>query len=389
MRKDIPMASEKPIVSAQWAVPSETPTPQQLQGTDHSSHATAVGWLLVGLAFVTLMVFVLSLTIGSVLIPTEEIMAVLLGGSASKSSWTTIVLKFRLPKALTAMLAGAALSVSGLQMQTLFRNPLAGPFVLGISSGASLGVALIILLAGAAVSMGGSTTLLAGVSLAGDTSLALSAIFGSGLVLFLVLFVARKVQSGMTLLILGLMFGYATGALVSVLLYFSIDDRIQAYISWTFGSFGGVTWRQLQVMAPAILLGLVGGHLLMKPLNALLLGETYARSLGLNVHHARLGIICSSAVLAGVVTAFCGPIGFLGIAVPHLCRSLFHTSDHRLLLPAVSLMGATLALGADIIAGLPGSQLTLPLNAVTALLGAPVVIWVILRQRNLREAFAG
>lgn len=383
------MATEKPIASAQWAVPSETPTPQQLQVTDHSSHATAVGWLLVGLAFVTLMVFVLSLTIGSVLIPTEEIMAVLLGGSASKSSWTTIVLKFRLPKALTAMLAGAALSVSGLQMQTLFRNPLAGPFVLGISSGASLGVALIILLAGAAVSMGGSTTLLAGVSLAGDTSLALSAIFGSGLVLFLVLFVARKVQSGMTLLILGLMFGYATGALVSVLLYFSIDDRIQAYISWTFGSFGGVTWRQLQVMAPAILLGLVGGHLLMKPLNALLLGETYARSLGLNVHHARLGIICSSAVLAGVVTAFCGPIGFLGIAVPHLCRSLFHTSDHRLLLPAVSLMGATLALGADIIAGLPGSQLTLPLNAVTALLGAPVVIWVILRQRNLREAFAG
>ena len=370
-------------------MPSETPTPQQLQGTDHSSHATAVGWLLVGLAFVTLMVFVLSLTIGSVLIPTEEIMAVLLGGSASKSSWTTIVLKFRLPKALTAMLAGAALSVSGLQMQTLFRNPLAGPFVLGISSGASLGVALIILLAGAAVSMGGSTTLLAGVSLAGDTSLALSAIFGSGLVLFLVLFVARKVQSGMTLLILGLMFGYATGALVSVLLYFSIDDRIQAYISWTFGSFGGVTWRQLQVMAPAILLGLVGGHLLMKPLNALLLGETYARSLGLNVHHARLGIIGSSAVLAGVVTAFCGPIGFLGIAVPHLCRSLFHTSDHRLLLPAASLMGATLALGADIIAGLPGSQLTLPLNAVTALLGAPVVIWVILRQRNLREAFAG
>ncbi len=389
MRKDIPMATEKPITSAQWAVTSETPTPQQLQGTDHSSHATAVGWLLVGLAFGTLMVFVLSLTIGSVLIPTEEIVAVLLGGSASKSSWTTIVLKFRLPKALTAMLAGAALSVSGLQMQTLFRNPLAGPFVLGISSGASLGVALIILLAGAAVSMGGSTTLLAGVSLAGDTSLALSAIFGSGLVLFLVLFVARKVQSGMTLLILGLMFGYATGALVSVLLYFSIDDRIQAYISWTFGSFGGVTWRQLQVMAPAILLGLVGGHLLMKPLNALLLGETYARSLGLNVHHARLGIIGSSAVLAGVVTAFCGPIGFLGIAVPHLCRSLFHTSDHRLLLPAVSLMGATLALGADIIAGLPGSQLTLPLNAVTALLGAPVVIWVILRQRNLREAFAG
>ena len=349
----------------------------------------APGLLLAGLALIALAVFLLSLAVGSVRIPIDEIVAVLLGGDASKPAWAIIVLKFRLPKALTAMLAGAALSVSGLQMQTLFRNPLAGPFVLGISSGASLGVALTVLLAGVAVGLGDSTSLLAGISLAGDTSLALSAIAGSGLVLLLVMSVARKVQSGMTILILGLMFGYTTSALVSVLIYFSVAERIQAYISWTFGSFGGVTWRQLQVMAPAIVLGLAGGHLLMKPLNALLLGETYALSLGLNVGRVRLGVIGSSAVLAGVVTAFCGPIGFLGIAVPHLCRSLLHTSDHRLLLPAVSFMGATLALGADIVAGLPGSQLTLPLNAVTALLGAPVVIWVILRQRNLREAFAG
>ncbi len=351
--------------------------------------ALGPGLMLAGLALVAFAAFLLSLAVGSVRIPLDEIVGVLLGGEASKTAWTTIVLKFRLPKALTAMLAGAALSVSGLQMQTLFRNPLAGPFVLGISSGASLGVALTVLLAGVAVGLGGSTTLLAGISLAGDTSLALSAIFGSGLVLLLVMAVARRVQSGMTLLILGLMFGYTTSALVSVLIYFSVVERIQAYISWTFGSFGGVTWRQLQVMAPAILLGLAGGHLLMKPLNALLLGETYALSLGLNVRRVRLGIIGSSAVLAGVVTAFCGPIGFLGIAVPHLCRSLLHSSDHRLLMPAVSFMGATLALGADIVAGLPGSQLTLPLNAVTALLGAPVVIWVILRQRNLRQAFAG
>ena len=351
--------------------------------------SVAPGLLLAGLALVALAAFMLSLAVGSVRIPLDEIVSVLLGGEASKQAWATIILKFRLPKALTAMLAGAALSVSGLQMQTLFRNPLAGPFVLGISSGASLGVALTVLLAGVAVGLGGSTTLLAGISLAGDTSLALSAIIGSGLVLLLVMSVARKVQSGMTLLILGLMFGYTTSALVSVLIYFSVVERIQAYISWTFGSFGGVTWRQLQVMAPAIILGLAGGHLLMKPLNALLLGETYALSLGLNVRRVRLGIIGTSAILAGVVTAFCGPIGFLGIAVPHLCRSLLHTSDHRLLLPAVSFMGATLALGADIVAGLPGSQLTLPLNAVTALLGAPVVIWVILRQRNLRQAFAG
>lgn len=349
----------------------------------------APGLLLAVLVLLALAAFVLSLAVGSVRIPLRDIVAVLLGGEAAKPAWETIVLQFRLPKAVTAMLAGAALSVSGLQMQTLFRNPLAGPFVLGISSGASLGVALTVLLAGVAVGLGGSTTLLAGISLAGDASLALSAILGSGLVLLLVMSVARRVQSGMTLLILGLMFGYTTSALVSVLIYFSVVERIQAYISWTFGSFGGVTWRQLQVMAPAILLGLAGGHLLMKPLNALLLGETYAQSLGLNVRRVRLGIIGSSAVLAGVVTAFCGPIGFLGIAVPHLCRSLLNTSDHRLLLPAVSFMGATLALGADIVAGLPGSQLTLPLNAVTALLGAPVVIWVILRQRNLRQAFAG
>ena len=349
----------------------------------------APGLLLAGLLLLALAAFMLSLAVGSVHIPLRDIVAVLLGGDAAKPAWATIVLQFRLPKALTAMLAGAALSVSGLQMQTLFRNPLAGPFVLGISSGASLGVALTVLLAGVAVGLGGSTTLMAGISLAGDASLALSAILGSGLVLLLVMSVARRVQSGMTLLILGLMFGYTTSALVSVLIYFSVVERIQAYISWTFGSFGGVTWRQLQVMAPAILLGLAGGHLLMKPLNALLLGETYAQSLGLNVRRVRLGIIGSSAVLAGVVTAFCGPIGFLGIAVPHLCRSLLNTSDHRLLLPAASFMGATLALGADIVAGLPGSQLTLPLNAVTALLGAPVVIWVILRQRNLRQAFAG
>ncbi len=369
-------------------VPLATPN-QGVQAEPARGVALGPGLMLAGLALVALAAFLLSLAVGSVRIPLDEIVAVLLGGDASKTAWTTIVLKFRLPKALTAMLAGAALSVSGLQMQTLFRNPLAGPFVLGISSGASLGVALTVLLAGVAVGLGGSTTLLAGISLAGDTSLALSAILGSGLVLLLVMAVARRVQSGMTLLILGLMFGYTTSALVSVLIYFSVVERIQAYISWTFGSFGGVTWRQLQVMAPAILLGLAGGHLLMKPLNALLLGETYALSLGLNVRRVRLGIIGSSAVLAGVVTAFCGPIGFLGIAVPHLCRSLLHSSDHRLLLPAVSFMGATLALGADIVAGLPGSQLTLPLNAVTALIGAPVVIWVILRQRNLRQAFAG
>lgn len=330
-------------------------------------------------------VFLLSLSLGSVSIPVEQIVTILFGGTPEKTSWATIVLKFRLPKAITAALAGAALSASGLQMQTLFRNPLADPFVLGISSGASLGVALVVLVAGVA----GGSSLLAGVSLVGDVSLAVASIIGSALVLLLVMAVARRVQSTMTLLILGLMFGYATSALVSVLLYFSIAERIQAYISWTFGSFSGVTWGQLQVFGPVVVVALIFSHLLVKPLNALLLGETYARSMGLNVRLARLGVIATSASLAGVVTAFCGPIGFLGIAVPHLCRSLFHTSDHRLLMPSVVLLGGILAVAADLLAQLPGSQLMLPLNAVTALLGAPVVTWVILRQRNLRESFAG
>ena len=337
--------------------------------------------LIVGL----IAVFLLSLSLGSVSIPLEQIVTILFGGTAERASWATIVLKFRLPKAITAALAGAALAASGLQMQTLFRNPLADPFVLGISSGASLGVALVVLVAGVA----GGSSLLAGVSLVGDVSLAFASIIGSTLVLLLVMAVSRRVQSTMTLLILGLLFGYATSALVSVLLYFSIAERIQAYISWTFGSFGGVTWSQLQIFGPVVVVALILSHLLVKPLNAFLLGETHARSMGLNVGLARLGVITTSASLAGIVTAFCGPIGFLGVAVPHLCRSLFGTSDHRVLLPAVTLMGGILALGADLLAQLPGSQLTLPLNAVTALLGAPVVAWVILRQRNLRESFAG
>ena len=198
--------------------------------------------------------------------------------------------------------------------------------------------------------------------------------------------VARRVQSVVTLLILGLMFGYITSAIVSLLIYFSIANRVQIYLSWTFGSFGGVTWGQMQVFAPVIVIGLVAALLLVKPLNALLLGETYARSLGLNVRRVRVLIIASTALLAGAVTAFCGPVGFLGIAVPHVCRVILGTSDHRALVPASILMGGMVALLADWVAQFPGSQITLPLNAVTALLGAPVVIWVILRRRSLRSS---
>ena len=327
--------------------------------------------------------FVLDLAIGSVTIPLQDIITIVAGGEPAKASWSPIVLSFRLPKAVTATLAGAALAVGGLQMQTLFRNPLADPFILGISSGASLGVALVVLSTGAA------TGFLAAVDFLNNLSLIGAAILGGGLVMALVIAVAQRVRSNMTLLILGLMFGYTTGALVSVLLYFSVPEQIQAYIAWTFGSFGGVTWSQMQLLAPVVLLGLALAYLLIKPLNALLLGEAYARSMGLTVAWVRFWIITSTALLAGAVTACCGPIGFLGIAVPHLCRALFNTSDHRVLVPATIMMGGLIALIADLVAGLPGSSIVLPLNAITALLGAPVVAWIILRRPNLHQSFAG
>lgn len=330
-----------------------------------------------------LVMFLLSLAVGSVEIPLDQIITVLLGGEAERTAWTNIVIKFRLPKALTAVLAGMALGVSGLMMQTFFRNPLAGPFVLGISSGASLGVALVVLSTG---TIGG--TLLAGIGLSGDLMLAVAAGLGAGLTMVIVLGVSMRIQSSMTLLILGLMFGYLVSAMVSLLLYFSVPERIQAYINWTFGSFSGVTWDQLPILAGIVGVGLLVSLALTKSLNALLLGENYARSLGLNIFWTRIGIVSATALLAGVVTAFCGPIGFIGIAVPHLCRSLFNTSDHRILVPATILMGAIVALVASLIAEVPGNNLVLPLNAVTALMGAPVVIIVILRQRNVGRSFA-
>jgi len=328
--------------------------------------------------------FLVTLAVGSVTIPLDQVITVLLGGEADRASWTNIVLKFRLPRAVTALLAGAALGVSGLLMQTFFHNPLAGPFVLGISSGASLGVALVVLSAG---TVGG--TLLAGFGLSGDLLLASAAAIGASLTLLLVVLVASRVQSSMTLLILGLMLGYLVSALVSLLLYFAIPERIQAYISWTFGSFGGVTWEQMPILAGGISVGLVLALVLTKSLNALLLGEGYARSMGMNIRMVRLVVVIATALLAGTVTAFCGPIGFIGIAVPHLCRSLFNTSDHRLLVPGTILMGGLVALVAALIAEVPGMDIALPLNAVTALIGAPVLIVVILRQRNLQQSFGG
>jgi iron complex transport system permease protein len=325
--------------------------------------------------------FVASLALGSVQVPLGDVVTILLGGEGARATWTTIVLDFRLPKAITALLAGAALGTGGLLMQTLFRNPLADPYVLGVSSGASLGVAIVILATGAA----GTTTLLTTMTFTGDLSITLAASIGAALVLALVLLVGARVRHALTLLILGLMFGYAVSAVVSILMHFSIPERVQAYVNWTFGSFGTVTWSQLGVLALAVGAGLLLAAMRAKPLDALLLGETYARSMGVDVRRARLLLIAAAALLAGAVTAFCGPIGFLGIAIPHIARMIFRSSAHALLLPACALLGATLALIADMVAQLPGTQALLPLNAVTALIGAPVVVWLLLRKEGIRR----
>lgn len=341
-------------------------------------------WFTSLLLFLLLLAFLLSLAFGSVKIPLAQVAHILLGGVPAKASWADILFQFRLPKALTALLVGAALSAAGLQMQTLFRNPLADPFVLGVSSGASVGVALVIL--GSGVS--GGLSFIAGLSLFGSFTLAVAASLGAGVVLALVLLLARRVQNSLILLISGLMFGYLANAILSLLIYFSRPERVQAMSLWAAGGFGGVTWTHMPVFASAILIGLLSALILVKSLNALMLGEEYARSLGLNVRRARLWIIVSASVLAGASTAFCGPIWFIGVAVPHVARALLQTADHRFLMPAVMLMGASFALLADLIAQMPGSQHVLPLNVVMSLFGVPIILWIILRQPQLRQSFS-
>jgi iron complex transport system permease protein len=346
--------------------------------------------LLLGFLLPILLVilFVADVATGSVRIPFGATVDILLGRGASDPAWERIVLDLRLPQASTAVLAGAALAVAGLLMQTLFRNPLADPFVLGISSGASLGVALVVLGGGAAAAGGGAIVGSGVASAVGGVSHVVAAIAGAVLMLLMVVFAARRVST-LTLLILGVLVGYAASALVSILLRMAAPENVQSYVIWTLGEFAGVSWGEAAILAPALLVGLMMAAVAVKPLNALLLGETYARSMGVAVERHRIWLIASTAVLAGAVTAFCGPIGFLGIAVPHLARGLFHTSDHRLLVPGTALLGAALALFADVLTQLPGGSRTLPLNAVTALLGAPVVVWVILARRSPYSAAAG
>jgi iron complex transport system permease protein len=329
------------------------------------------------------------LALGSVVIPVSTSVGVLFGRVDTSEVAARIIFQFRFPRAITAVAAGAGLSVAGTMMQTLFRNPLAGPSVLGVNAGASLGVAIVVL---AGTTLGarvvGGTGLIAALSLGGDAVITTAAVVGAAAVMLLVLLVSLRLESPLTLLVLGVLWSYAVSAAVTVLMHFSIPEEIQSYIHWTFGSFAGVSASQLPIVLGVVGVGLVSSVVLASPLNALLLGETYAKSMGMRVLLVRTCVILVTALLAGTVTAFCGPIGFVGIAVPHLSRALIRNADHRFLLPTTMLLGATVALCSDLIASMPGLELTLPLNAVTALVGAPVVIAVVLRRGGVREAFS-
>lgn len=324
-----------------------------------------------------LIFFILNLLLGSVRIPPGSIADILTGGSGESEIWRNIVLKSRVPQALTAVMAGAGLAVSGLLMQTVFHNPLAGPSVLGISSGASLGVAFVVLLSG---SIGGVA--LSKLGVVGEVTITLAAVGGSLLVMALIAFVSQKVKGNVTLLVMGVMIGYIANAIIGVLKFFSAEEDIRVYVIWGLGSFARVSGGQTTVFVVLMLLLLPLSFLLIKTLNLMLLGDSYARNLGLNIKRARLLVISCAGVLVAVVTAYCGPIVFLGLAVPHICRGIFHTSNHAVLLPASLLTGASLALVCNLIARMPGFEGALPVNSVTALVGAPVVIWVLFRKRR-------
>jgi len=339
---------------------------------------------MLALGALVVLAFVLDIALGPVQIPLPAVVKILLGQSTDTSAWAFIVQQIRLPKALTALAVGGGLAVSGLQMQTLFRNPLAGPSALGLTAGASLGVAAVMMTSG---SMVGSFAIRA-LGVGGSWALVLAATAGAALVMGLVLVLSARVRDNVVLLIVGLMIASVTGAIVSLWQYFSAPEQIQEYLLWTFGSVGGVTGGQLAVLGAVVVAGLGLAFASAKPLNALLLGENYARSMGLSVGWSRTLIILSTSLLAGTITAFCGPIGFIGIAVPHLARALLRTADHRVLLPATCLAGAALTLGCDCLAQLPGSQTPLPLSVVTSLLGAPVVLWVVLRRSRSRPSFS-
>jgi iron complex transport system permease protein len=320
--------------------------------------------------------WLINISLGSVHIPIKEILKSLFGDESIKESWNYIILNYRLPKSFTAILVGSGLSISGLLMQTLFRNPLAGPFVLGISSGASLGVAILIL----GISLfGGSLAALA----FSNFGLALAASLGAFIVLSAVMLVARKLKNTMSILIIGLMFGSLTGAVISVLSYFSNAEQLQQFIFWSFGNLGNLSWQELGLFFGVYILAILLVIVIIKPLNSLLLGENYAQSLGINLKRTRNFTLIATGLLTGIITAFSGPIAFVGLAVPHITKLVFTTSNHKTLVPAVAIIGAMVMLLSDTVAQIPNSEYTLPINAVTSIFGAPVVIWLLVRKRKV------
>lgn len=321
--------------------------------------------------------FLVNISLGSVTIPTHEVVKGLFGKTMEKESWEIILFNFRFPKAITAILTGMGLALSGLLMQTLFRNPLAGPYVLGLSSGASLGVALIIL---------GSTFLpisIASIFLS-NYGLALASALGSFIVLSAVLLAAKQLRDTMAILIVGLMFSSFTSAIVSILSYFTTAEQLQKYTFWAMGSVSNLSWKEVSLLAFLVVFGIVLSILVIKPLNALLLGERYAKSIGINFKKTRFIIIIATSILAGSITALAGPIAFVGLAVPHITKLIFKTSNHSVLVFGTLLLGGILMLICDCIAQLPGSDLTLPINAITSLFGAPIVIWLLVRKRKIQ-----
>ncbi|MCB1121095.1 MAG: iron ABC transporter permease [Verrucomicrobiae bacterium] len=345
------------------------------------SKANNPGVLFSGFGLLLLALVIANVCLGSVLISFGDLAKVVTGATDADPILRQIVFDFRMPQALTALLSGAALAVSGLLMQTIFRNPLADPFVLGVNSGASLGVALVIL---AVAPTGLALTQSLGFS--GHLLVVLAASAGSAGVLVIILLLSRRMDV-MSILILGLMISYGVGAVVSLLMFFSMPAKLQSFITWSFGHFGHVTWKQMTIFLPVLLVGSLSCLLLAKPLDAMLMGEQYATSLGTRVRQVRVLSLLVASVLAGTVTGFCGPIGFLGIAAPHLCRYLFQTAAHHRLIPASLIVGACLALSADLIAKAPGYTTVLPLNAITALFGAPVIIAALVKQGNIRNLF--
>ncbi len=328
--------------------------------------------LTIGVVFL----FLINISLGSVSIPLKEVFNSLIGGNTSKETWHYIIVNYRLPKAIAAILVGMGLSISGLLMQTLFRNPLAGPYVLGLSSGASLGVAIVIL--GAALLPPFLATFLVS-----SYGIVLASSLGSFAVLLAVLAVSHRLRDTMAILIVGLMFGSLTSAIVGTLTYFSTAEQLQKFTFWSLGNLGNLSWSSIFILSGCVLIGLTLSLVSVKPLNSLLLGENYAKSLGLNYKKSRLIIIFATSILAGSITAFAGPIAFIGLAVPHIAKLVFQTSNHTILFWSTILFGALFMLICDSISQLPGSDITLPINAVTSIFVAPIVIWLLIRKRKM------